>query len=175
MKEVGKNIASGSAFEELLPMLEGRVFHVTREKNWPQIVAAGKLLPEPEEDQYVSTFGSRSYFRQRGCISLFDYRDFRDESCQAHYHKCLPTAPLNDEDPIRILFLSPSHYDLLIPWVRWKIDGIGKANVVPYVEVGLAGEIPLTYFEEVMFVTITEDKSSFGYLLRSALRDGRNG
>jgi hypothetical protein len=45
MRETQKHIVNGNAFDELLPLLEGKVFHVTREQNWPNILAIGKLLP----------------------------------------------------------------------------------------------------------------------------------
>ncbi len=169
MRERTKHIASGRPFDQLLPFLNGRVFHVTKDQNWPQILASGTLLPMPPEGQYVTSFGSRSYFRERGCISLFDYRNFGEKKCQEHYWKCLPTTPLAEESPIRILFLNPNHYELLIPWADWKIDGVGK-NVVPYVEVGIAGKVPLEYFGEVMLVTVTEDKNSLAYRLKLAQR-----
>ena len=47
MRETLKHIANGNAFDELLPLLVGKVFHVTKEQNWPNISASGKLLPLP--------------------------------------------------------------------------------------------------------------------------------
>jgi hypothetical protein len=118
MREITKHITSKRAFDEALPLLQGRVFHVTKEENWPQILASGRLIPMPVEGKYVSSFGTRSYFREHGCVPLFDYRDFGAEKFQAHYYKCLPTAPLTEESPIRVLFLNPSRYEQLIPWTE---------------------------------------------------------
>ena len=174
MKEILKHIKSGEAFKELFPLIEGRVFHVTKDRNWLNIVVSGSLIPMPLTNRHVSSFRTRSYFREHSCVSLFDYRDVSNEKFKEHYGKCLPTLPLTEEDPIRILFLKPDYYNLLIPWNVWKTNGAGT-NVVPYMEVGLEGVVPIEYFDEVMIVTITEDKNSLVYLLKSARNKYRHG
>lgn len=173
MRVTTKHITSGRVFDELLPLLEGRVFHVTKEENWPRIQAIGSLLAVPPEGQYVSSFGSKSYFRQRGCVSLFDYRNCQQDKFQEHYYNCLPTFPLTEECAIRILFLSPNRYDQLVSWEDWRKDGIGT-NIVPYVEVGFEGEIPLDHIEEALIVTITEDRNSLAYRLKAAMAKHRD-
>ena len=174
MRETRKHISNGNAFDELLPLLAGKVFHVTKEKNWSQISASGELLPLPPEGQHVRSFGTKSYFRQQGCVCLFDYRSFYEAKPQEHYHKCLPTMPLTEESPIRILFLSPGHYEELVSWSQWHANGIGT-NIVPYVEAGLKGEIPLDFFEEALIVTITENNNSLAHHLKAAHRRRSNG
>ena len=173
MRETHKHISNGNAFNELLPLLVGRVFHVTKEQNWSYISTSGKLLPLPHVGQYVRTFGTKSYFQQQGCVCLFDYRNFYEAKPQEHYHKCLPTMPLTENKPIRVLFLNPGHYDELVSWSQWHENGTGR-NVVPYVETGLMGDIPLNFFDEALIVTITENKESLAYKLKAALKRSSN-
>ena len=174
MRETQKHISNGNAFNELLPLLVGKVFHVTKEQNWSHISASGKLMPIPHEGQYVRTFGTKSYFQQQGCVCLFDYRRFYEAKPQEHYHKCLPTMPLTEDNPIRVLFLNSDHYDELVSWSQWRENSIGR-NVVPYVETGLRGDIPLNYFDEALIVTITENKNSLAYKLKATLNRRLNG
>lgn len=107
MRETRKHIANGNAFDELLPLLAGKVFHVMNEQNWPNVSVTGKLLPLPPEGKHVRAFGTKSYFQQQDCIRLFDYRSFYEARPQMHYYKCLPTTPLSEDNPIRVLFLNP--------------------------------------------------------------------
>ncbi|MFZ2394942.1 MAG: hypothetical protein WAW09_01525 [Smithella sp.] len=174
MRETLKHIANGNAFDELLPLLVGKVFHVTKEQNWPNISASGKLLPLPPEGKHVRTFGTNSYFQQQGCICLFDYRSFYEAKPQKHFDKCLPTMPLTEDNPLRVLFLNPAYYNKLVSWSQWHENGI-STNVVPYIEAGLRGEVPLSFFDEALIVTITEDKNSLAYQLREALNRRSNG
>ena len=166
MKLLSKHIEKGNPFIELISLLDGKVFHVTTEKNWSQIETTQKILPNSKDAQ--RTFGSNSYFQHRNCVCLFDYRSFYEKKQQEHYHDCLPTSPLTEEEPIRILFLNPIYYDRLISWKEWEKDGIGKTNVLPYLESGFEGSIPLSYIKETLKVTITEDKNSFAYRMKKA-------
>ena len=176
MKVSSKHIENGNAFNELLPLLAGKVFHVTKENNWLQIESSQIILPTPDIDKHERTFGTKSYFQQRNCVCLFDYRNFYEEKQQNHYYKCLPTKPLEDEHPIRILFLNQAYYNKLIPYKysEWKTNGIGT-NVVPYVETGFEGGVPLNYIEEALKVTITEDKNSISYILKRTRMQRDNG
>jgi hypothetical protein len=161
------HISKGDAFNKLLPLLVGSVFHVTNEHNWSNILTNRKLLIIPPRKQHLPTFGSNSYFQRQNCICLFDYRHFYEAKPQEHFHKCLPTLPLTENNPICILFLNQQHYDKLIPWTLWCENGIGT-NVVPYVETGLRGDTPLSFFNEVLIVTVTEDKNGLAYQLKAA-------
>lgn len=169
MKETLKHIENGNAFDALLPLIVGKVFHVTKEQNWPNISASGKLLPLPPERERVRTFSTESYFQQQGCVCLFDYRSFYETKPQKHYEKCLPTMPLTEDNPIRVLFLAPIHYDKLVSSNQWYKNGIGT-NVVPYIEAGLKGEVPLSFFDEALIVTITENNNSLAYQPREVLK-----
>jgi hypothetical protein len=162
-------ISHNNAYEVIMPLLYGNVFHVTKDHNWSKIRFTGKLMPVPVEGEYESTFGSISYFRERGCVSLFDYRNYEEEGFERNFEKCHPLQPLNEDCPIKILFLSHDYYNLLIPWDVSKKDIKGN-NIVPYVEVGVEGDVPLDYFYKVLSVSTVDDKEGFSYLLKQAER-----
>lgn len=174
MQEIRKHLECERPFDELLEDFLGEVFHVTKEQNWPNILSSNEVTPNPKEGEYDTTFGTTSYFRSKDCVCLFDYRNFYEESAQKFYGRCLPTSSLSDDCPIRIVFLRKNYYSDLISWREWEKDGAGT-NVVPYIEAGFKGAIPLNYFYKSMVVTITEDKNSIAYILKKAQRGNKNG
>jgi hypothetical protein len=75
--------------------------------------------------------------------------------------RCYPFRPaLPPNPPIAILILHPAAYDCLIPWTKWKEDREWGEMVVPYVETGYFGPLPLNLVAEVMTLEITEDPQS---------------
>ncbi len=67
---------------------------------------------------------------------------------------------------IAILFLQPAAYDALIPWTRWKDENALDEMVVPYVEAGYPGPLPLRLVAEIISVEITEDPNSLAAHIR---------
>lgn len=157
-------ISCDDAYNEVMPMLYGKVFHVTKENNWGNIREAGKLTPDPPKGKFEKTFGTNSYFRGIGCVSLFDYRKHTEGGFKDNYEKCLPLQPLNNECPIIILFLSQAYYKHLVPWDVSKNDLNGK-NIVPHVEVGFKGDMLLDYFDEIFSITTDEQGGGFRSIL----------
>jgi len=64
----------------------------------------------------------------------------------------------------------PDIYAALIPWTRWKEEEAWSDQVVPYVEAGYPGSIPINLIDEVICLTLEENPNSFAAKLRNARR-----
>jgi hypothetical protein len=164
----------------LLPLLLGRVFHVTRRKVCEQILAEG-VIRANTDGALPTVFGSsNSFFRKRGCVSFFDYRSATAEQIEAALGKCSPyhlpssDPELLNEPNVSYLFLSEAAHDRLISWSRWKEEEAYSDKVVPWVETGYPGEVPLTFIERVLHVTIDYPADSLAAMLHRARRSREN-
>lgn len=160
--------AESQPFRDLEVMLEGRVFHVTRRRNMEAIHCSGALLPNAD-GQLETTFGSsaNSFFRLMGCVSVFDYRKQNVPEIAEYRGRCYPfQAARPGGAGIAILMLKQESYQKLVPWTEWSSSGDLTQNIVPYVESGYPGPLPLSMIDEVLFVRITEDPGCFAALVR---------
>lgn len=158
MKEAEIRVRSGNLATELVPQLRGRVFHVTCRSNLESICTAGAILPN-EAGKLQSTFGSSqiSFFRLRGCVSVFDYRDITDEDLQTSLANCAPYQPFRScSNELAVLFLCPEAYSQLEPWTSHRGT---PTMVVPYAEAGFPGAISLSMVEEILHVTVEHTPS----------------
>ena len=149
-------------------MLEGHVFHVTKRAYWEAILKAGRLEPNTDYS-FSTTFGSssNSFFRNLGCISVFDYRTPPTEETEGFRYRCNPLqAAKPGTDGIVIMIFSPSVYAALIPWTKWKERGDLRQMVVPYVEAGHPGPISTDKIDKLIFVRFEEDPNSRAAILR---------
>lgn len=171
------DLHSSQLHGDLLPLLLGRVFHVTWRNVCEQILADGEIRTNTE-GQLPSVFGStNSFFRNRGCISFFDYRATCPEQIEDAIGKCSPYN-LPSADPkllhapnIAFLFLSWAAYDRLIPWTRWEEEKAYSEKVVLYVEAGYPGPVPITLIEKILRVNIDYPRDSIAAILdRARLR-----
>jgi hypothetical protein len=162
--------------DSLFPCLHGRVFHVTKESNLDTILSCGEIRPN-RDGSYDTTFGSsmNSFFRNRGCISLFDYRSATSEQSEQFEEfrgRCSPTQPASPAGGIALLFISKSVYSALLPWTLWKEEKAYRKMVLPHLEVGHAGPIPTERIDEVIVVSVIEDPNSLAASLRRARKRG---
>ena len=99
------DVKSTEVRDRLVPLVEGRVFHVTQLTNLAAILEADAILPHVEGTR-VSTFGhsSRSFFRLSGCVSLFDWRVPNEE----FRVKCWPLPFIAEISEFAVFVLSPS-------------------------------------------------------------------
>lgn len=160
VQECHIHIESVDPLDKLMCYLEGRVFHVTKACHWPEINTSGEISPNNNGELETSFgFSENSYFKNNGCVSVFDYRNIYEEKPQQHMYKCHPTKPLSADSGIAILIFKPEIYPKLRSWVEWR-DGDQRQMVVPYIEAGFFGSIPLALVEKVIIVTMSEDKIS---------------
>jgi len=170
MQEIEVHLSIHESLNNFKPSLEGCVFHVTSRVNWTYILNSGAIKPNTN-GQFHSTFGSsrNSYFRNRGCVSLFDYRLPLDENVEFKRGKCSPfQLEALHSNGLTFAFLSHKSYSQLIPWSNWKIDGANQEMIVPEIEVGYLGAIPLAEIVHVTHLLIDEDPNSLGSRLKRA-------
>ena len=155
----------------LMPHLEGRVFHVTKECYWTDVYASAEICPNIH-GKLKTTFGrsTNSYFKNLGCVSVFDYRNIYEEEPQKHIKSCRPTLPLTADSGIAILFLSPNIYPELQSYEGWK-KGNQSQMIVPHIEAGHSGPIPLSLVEKVTIVTISENANSMAARLERRIAE----
>jgi hypothetical protein len=151
-------------------ILEGRIFHVTKREFWPSIIASGAILHN-RDGSLATTFGfsNNSYFRNRGCVSVFDYRQAATEEIKEFRNGCHPFGPARgDGAEIAILLLDPAIGEYLVPWSNWKTEEAYREMIVPHVEAGYPDRIPLDAIEQVIFLRLLEDPQSLAAVLRHA-------
>lgn len=162
--------SESEASDDLLAMLAGHVFHVAKLAYLPAILASRKIRPN-EGRSLPTTFGylENGFFRNRGCVSVFDYRGEATEQIQEYRGRCSPLqAASPDMGGIAIFILRPEAYDSLIPWTRWRDEGAHSEMVVPYVEAGHPGNIPITFVARIVTLELVEDPASIAAIYRRA-------
>lgn len=139
MKVSRLHIDSGDPLDKLMSHLEGKVFHVTKQDNWTRIKSSGEIKPNTRGDLETS-FGSssNSYFKNKDCVSVFDYRKIHEDKPKEFIRRCRPTKPLSEESGIAIIIFKPDIYSKLLLWEDWKTADV-KQMVVPYLEAGHPG------------------------------------
>ncbi|MDI6727158.1 MAG: hypothetical protein QMD32_09320, partial [Smithellaceae bacterium] len=151
----------------LLPQLEGRVFHVTTRAAYQGILETGTINLN-QDGSLGYTFGQSetSYFRRRGCISVVDLREVKQEELDDGLLKYYFLNPSFAKNKPVFLQLSPSTYATLIPWSRWKDEQAWGEMVVPYIESGYAGSIGIGSVEEVILADIMNPQGQLEKILR---------
>ena len=154
-------------------MLKGHVFHVTKRAYWEAILKTGCLKPNTDYS-FPTTFGSssNSFFRNLGCICVFDYRTPLTKETEDFRYRCHPLqAAEPGTDGIVIMIFNPAIYGALIPWTKWKEHGDLKQMVVPYIEAGHLGPISTDKIDKLIYVRLEEDPNSFAATLRRSLQN----
>lgn len=142
--------------DRLLPRLRGRVFHVTCAANRDSIAAAGAILPNLDY-RLPSSFGAsrEGFFRLRGCVSVFDYRQVSDERLEDSLWRCSPwNAVRRCQYQLAVYFLAPEACAVLESWHLWGQQEAWRQMVVPHVEAGHPGPISLNAVDELLQVMI---------------------
>jgi hypothetical protein len=140
---------------EVLPRLVGRVFHVTTRDAYARIRSDGAIKPN-RNGELGFTFGQSefSYFRNRGCVSLFDLRTATPEQVEDSLWKYYFLNPSFSENRPVFLLLTDSCFDDLIPWSRANAEVGYREMFIPYVEAGYPGEIPLSLVERALLLEV---------------------
>lgn len=156
-------------------VLEGHVFHVTKREYWPSILESGAILPNPD-GKLATTFGSsrNSFFRKRGCVSVFDWRLAPPDTSPEPRYRCHPFQAAGvGEAGAAIAFLSVRTYSKLISWKLWEEQQAWGEMVAPYVEAGHPGPISIDLVERVLFLRLEEEPGSFAAMVRRSMDDPR--
>ena len=162
MKRRNEIVKETELHDRLFPLVEGRVFHVTRRTNLESIFESGGLHPDRKRE-YPTTFGSayNSYFRNRDCVPVFDLVHPTDEQIESRLTDCWPFMPAKPGADIAILILSPDAHGDLVSWIRSREDLVPGEMIVPYVEAGYPTFLPLSLVDEIIEVEVQEVPDSF--------------
>ena len=157
MKITKLQLSETRLFDSVFPYLNGLVFHVTTESNLNDILKCGEIRPNPD-GSYPSTFGPyNSFFRNRGCVCLFDYRPETADQFEEYHDRCLPTDPASPGIGHSNFF----HFSICLsePKTLDSMEGreAYKEMVLPYLEIGHPGPILLKKIDEVIVVSVIED------------------
>lgn len=167
--EIAKKFAQSESesLDDIKAYLQGKVFHVTKLDYLPSIIECGEIRANPE-GELPSTFGIyNGFFKNRNCVSLFDYRPEPTEEISDFRSRCYPFQPARPPSGgIAILILKPEYWDNLVPWSQSKKEKAHREQIVPYVEAGYPVSIPLTHVEEIVSVELTEDPKSIFAIYR---------
>ncbi|OLC67519.1 MAG: hypothetical protein AUH69_03665 [Actinobacteria bacterium 13_1_40CM_4_65_12] len=135
----------------LLPQLLGRVFHVSTHERLEAILEDGAIRVHPP----VAPSYDKAYFRNHGCVSLFDLRsitkDQLDDTLKVKYN----FLNYHGDRHHPVFFLL--RRDALAPIISWSKDLFEKSlgwQLVPYSEAGHPGDLPLTLVDDILRVTI---------------------
>jgi hypothetical protein len=158
----------------LLPILVGRVFHVTTPEAFANLLAEG-MIKTNENGDFAFTFGqsANSYFRRRGCVSVFDLRSVTsaqsEDSLRKYYFL---TTWFTTNKPV-FLCLNSTGFERLIPWIRWKEEEAYHEMVIPYVEAGYPGDIPIDLIDAAVRVEVDNPPSPLDLALKTAREKAR--
>ena len=155
----------------LLPFLRGRVFHVSLLINLEQIKESGEIRPN-KSGVYETPFrDKKSFFRDKGCVCLFDYDSPTENELKESLCRCSPIHWIKrrPEAGLAIFMLRRQHGLDLLCWKLWK-EREAPSDVVPYVETGHKGPIALKEFDEVLCVRVELDDNPLVTALRAQER-----
>lgn len=144
-----------SSTEELSTYLEGCVFHITLAETARNIIITGEIQNNLNGDRH-SPFGYNiGFFRKNGCVSFFDYRNEGappEDGWDFYRNKCHPIMAFQNSHEIAVFFLKEPQYKHLISWKVWEEEKAYSQNIVPYVEVGLKGNVLLSDISKIYFI-----------------------
>lgn len=175
MKRTTVTVKETELRERLYPLISGRVFHVTRLENVVQIVCSGGIAPNVD-GALASTFGSsgNSYFKNRGCVSVFDLVHPSVAEIEEYLPRCWPFQTARPGEGIAVFFLSPKVHDGLLSWHGWREEQALSEMVVPFVEAGYQGMLPLSAIEEIIEVLVEEVPDSIQAMHRRLAAEREN-
>jgi hypothetical protein len=128
----------------LIPLLRGRLFHVTKTEAFEDICRRGLISSSPPTS-IALTYREleNSYGRKRSWVSLYDLSDPTDGQIkEALIHYWFIQA-LRNENPLVCLILAESVWPSLISWKRASREVGGKEFFIPFVEAWYPGDLPL--------------------------------
>ncbi|MGH8546843.1 MAG: hypothetical protein ACREX3_25170 [Gammaproteobacteria bacterium] len=141
--------------EVLFPLLRGRVFHVTDEVTFNDLIRNG-WIHSNQQGQFAFALGQPgdSYGRKRGWVSLFDLHTAMDapvkEALTGYYFLKL----FRSETTRAVLFLAESVWGSLISWKHASQEVGGKEVYIPFVEAWYPGDIPLHLISDMLIVSV---------------------
>lgn len=159
--------------ENLLSLLKGNVFHITKQESYEQIIQDGKINNNKERVYELNTASQNSYGRNLGYVCLFDLRK--------HNYDHIP----NTLDCYN--FLGPSWFkSIYVDYCEYKMAYFilgekfhsnlilykdanlkGPMNqAAPHTEAWIENDITLEWISNIYLVSIRVDAPAIGSLAR---------
>jgi hypothetical protein len=139
----------------LLPLLRGRVFHMTKEEKSNDIYRSGWIYSQ-EQAQFVFTPGQTeaTYGRKRGWVSLFDFSDKKDKDIKEALIRHWFLRTLRNAGTCAYLIVAESACSSLISWEHAFRETGGKEFFIPFVETWYPGDMPIQLVSDCLVVTV---------------------
>ncbi len=169
MKETKLALSERGLNESLLPRLRGRVFYLTLLSNLERINQAGEIRPNSSGAYPGPLSHYNSFFKNRGCVCLFDYRTVSEDKLNISLGKCSPATWIgfSPGSGLAIFLLARDRCPDLLPWTLWEEQEAWREMVVPHVEAGHEGPISLELIDEVLCVEVEPDDHPLVVALRA--------
>jgi hypothetical protein len=154
---------NNEAFENIVPHLRGKIFHITTEQAFKQIQRDGKIRNNKDGSLGFNSNSEASFGRNRGWVCLFDFRDEETIVPTLSYYAFhsppfKSSAHVSSDSRIVYIFLNQESYSHIIPNdVAWKIyqeEGGQYPHRVPKTECWYPGDIPLTCIDNALLVSV---------------------
>ena len=151
----------------LLDRLRGNVFHVTTQDAWPRIRSTDSVLSNPPDHPSIKRWEYNAYFRQKSHVSLCDLRSVQESDLNMALKRYFFLDPRSGCPEPVFLILSSSAVNRIVTYNE-AIDDATKAGqmIVPFVEAGYPGDLPLAEITDVLIVDIDRPRArrvrSFG-------------
>jgi len=148
----------------LTDLLKGKIFHITDAKGFLGITSSGKIEANHAE-RFGNNWGSKkSYFRNRGCISVCDFfnntcsKKLYDAICKYNFYDLSCNKGLS-----YFMVLQKGLAADIVPWDRRRQDRETGGDLVPDLESGYPGDIPLSKLDSVIRIHIVDhfDEDAF--------------
>ncbi len=142
---------------DIFEIVKGSIFHITPWYNTEGILKSGAINNNSQK-KYKSPWrvGSNGYYRERKCVSFFDYRYYDSPEFKDNEFKCNLTKFLcPDSHKSSIFILSEYEYPKLKTWDDVKDAGCGYI-IVPYIEAGYPFHVDLSVIDTHFIVEMHE-------------------
>ena len=157
-RERSLTLAERELTATVLPMLTGRVFHVTSGEAYIRIAKHGSIRLNDQRDLPISfEFSNLSYFRCRACVSVCDLREKTDEEVREGLCKYNFIRPREDWLVVAYLVLGESARERLVTWADAVCEAGATIQGVPHIEAGHPGPVSVDELEEVLIVDVKPD------------------
>ncbi|MDP8204993.1 MAG: hypothetical protein P9L95_10730 [Candidatus Tenebribacter mawsonii] len=155
MKIINKEYYSNELKENILPTLQGKVFHVTNAENYESIKKDNIIKNNKDKlYKYSYTMSENSYGRKRGYICLFDLRNIKDKELADTLLKYYFLNPFSEGVNPVFLVLDKAAYHSLISWETAKKEVESNEMYIPYSECWYRNSIDLSLISEAIILNI---------------------
>lgn len=136
--------------QALLPQLLGRVFHVSTHGRLDSILQDGAILADPPAGPSYD----KAYFRNHGCVSLFDLRSATNDEIDLALDRYNFLNYHGDRQHPAFFLLKPDGLDSIIDSSEDLAKQAIGWQIVPDLEVGYPGDLSLALVDEILKVTV---------------------